>query len=152
MSLSFRSYTFFSASYMFKSTERTALQEIGPRFTLKLRSLKTGLPSNNPLGAPMKPLELAKEEEEPDQQYAHIAEEGNGEEVDNDEEVEETEERPEEEKKEGKKDGKKEARKGEEFAWAWNVSLHLRKTCLISVMTSFCLQPRMDFKKRNFYL
>ena len=29
--------------YGFRSTEKPALQEIGPRFTLKLRSLRTGL-------------------------------------------------------------------------------------------------------------
>ncbi|KAG9047666.1 hypothetical protein FS837_001742 [Tulasnella sp. UAMH 9824] len=129
-----RDFLFFRRHrYMFKSTDRTALQEIGPRFTLKLRSLKTGLPSNNPLGAPMKPLELAKEDEEPEQQYAHIAEEGaNAEDEDNSGGEDEEAEKSVKEEKEVKRDGKKEARKGEEFAWAWN--------------------PRMDFKKRNFYL
>ncbi|KIO18197.1 hypothetical protein M407DRAFT_11998 [Tulasnella calospora MUT 4182] len=134
-----RDFLFFRRHrYMFKSTERTALQEIGPRFTLKLRSLKTGLPSNNPLGAPMKPLEMAKEDEEPEQQYPHIVEEvakseDNGEAGNSggeDEEAEEESARV--EKEETKRDEKKGARKGEEFAWAWN--------------------PRMDFKKRNFYL
>ncbi|KAG8894690.1 hypothetical protein FRC01_012813 [Tulasnella sp. 417] len=135
-----RDFLFFRRHrYMFKSTDRTALQEIGPRFTLKLRSLKTGLPSNNPLGAPMKPLELAKDDEEPEQPYAHIAEEGaDGKDEDEEgaeksgEEDEEAGEPAKEEKKEANKGGKKGARKGEEFAWAWN--------------------PRMDFKKRNFYL
>jgi ribosome production factor 1 len=32
-------------SYMFASTEKARLQEIGPRFTLKLRWLRKGLPS-----------------------------------------------------------------------------------------------------------
>lgn len=31
--------------YAFRSTEKVALQEIGPRFTLKLRSLRKGLPA-----------------------------------------------------------------------------------------------------------
>ncbi|KAH9989859.1 anticodon-binding protein [Russula vinacea] len=39
-----------SSSYAFRSTEKVALQEIGPRFTLKLRSLKKGLPAVNYLG------------------------------------------------------------------------------------------------------
>ena len=41
-----RDFIFFRRHrYAFKSTEKTALQEIGPRFTLKLRWLKKGLPS-----------------------------------------------------------------------------------------------------------
>ncbi|EST09799.1 Brix domain protein [Kalmanozyma brasiliensis GHG001] len=40
-----RDYIFFRRHrYMFKSDTKTALQEIGPRFTLKLHSLKEGLP------------------------------------------------------------------------------------------------------------
>lgn len=34
---------------MFKSTEKAALQEIGPRFTLKLRWLKKGIPTERGL-------------------------------------------------------------------------------------------------------
>ncbi|KAG9001923.1 hypothetical protein FRB90_011464 [Tulasnella sp. 427] len=127
-----RDFLFFRRHrYMFKSTEKTALQEIGPRFTLKLRSLKTGLPSNNPLGAPMKPLELAKDDEEP--QFAKIVDEDDegkdtGEVQGGEEDAESDMKPPKEERKTEKKD----ARKGAEFAWAWN--------------------PRMDFKKRNFFL
>ncbi|KAG9002217.1 hypothetical protein FRB90_011421 [Tulasnella sp. 427] len=127
-----RDFLFFRRHrYMFKSTEKTALQEIGPRFTLKLRSLKTGLPSNNPLGAPMKPLELAKDDEE--LQFAKIVD-GDDERKDTgkvkgDEEDAESDMKP---PKEERKTEKKDARKGAEFAWAWN--------------------PRMDFKKRNFFL
>ena len=47
-----------SSSYAFRSTEKVALQEIGPRFTLKLRSLKKGLPAVNYLGDVAKPLEF----------------------------------------------------------------------------------------------
>lgn len=40
-----RDYIFFRRHrYMFKSDQKTALQEIGPRFTLKLHSLKESLP------------------------------------------------------------------------------------------------------------
>ncbi len=44
--------------YAFRSPEKVALQEIGPRFTLKLRSIKKGLPAVKNLGAPSKPLEF----------------------------------------------------------------------------------------------
>jgi ribosome production factor 1 len=41
-----RDFLFFRRHrYAFRSTEKAALQEIGPRFTLKLRWLKKGLPS-----------------------------------------------------------------------------------------------------------
>lgn len=40
-----RDFIFFRRHrYMFRRADKTALQEIGPRFTLKLRSLKQGLP------------------------------------------------------------------------------------------------------------
>lgn len=43
-----RDYIFFRRHrYMFASEERAKLQEIGPRFTLKLRSLKPGLPKGS---------------------------------------------------------------------------------------------------------
>ena len=41
-----------------------ALQEIGPRFTLKLRYLKKGLPAVKNLGAPSKPLQFDDAEAE----------------------------------------------------------------------------------------
>ncbi|KZT56893.1 Brix-domain-containing protein [Calocera cornea HHB12733] len=41
-----RDFLFFRRHrYVFKSTEKTGLQEIGPRFTLKLRWLKKGIPA-----------------------------------------------------------------------------------------------------------
>ncbi|KAI0321053.1 anticodon-binding protein, partial [Amylostereum chailletii] len=44
--------------YAFRSDEKVSLQKIGPRFTLKLRSLKKGIPAvRNPGEAP-KPLEF----------------------------------------------------------------------------------------------
>ena len=39
-----RSSPYFGVSYAFESPEKVALQEIGPRFTLKLRWLKKGIP------------------------------------------------------------------------------------------------------------
>lgn len=44
--------------YAFRSTEKAALQEIGPRFTLKLRSLRTGLPAVKEFGEPSTRLEF----------------------------------------------------------------------------------------------
>ncbi|KAG6812724.1 hypothetical protein H0H92_000941 [Tricholoma furcatifolium] len=45
-------------SYAFRSTEKVALQEIGPRFTLKLRSLRKGIPAVVNYGEAPKPLEF----------------------------------------------------------------------------------------------
>ncbi|KAF8498726.1 Brix-domain-containing protein [Russula emetica] len=54
-----RDFLFFRRHrYAFRSTEKVALQEIGPRFTLKLRSLNKGLPAVNYLGDVAKPLEF----------------------------------------------------------------------------------------------
>lgn len=44
--------------YAFRSTEKAALQEIGPRFTLKLKSLRTGLPAVKEFGEPSTGLEF----------------------------------------------------------------------------------------------
>ncbi|KAI0629238.1 Brix-domain-containing protein [Trametes polyzona] len=64
-----RDFLFFRRHrYAFRSTEKVALQEIGPRFTLKLRYLKKGLPAVKNLGAPSKHLEFDKEENEQEQQ------------------------------------------------------------------------------------
>ncbi|TBU60938.1 Brix-domain-containing protein [Dichomitus squalens] len=60
-----RDFLFFRRHrYAFRSTEKVALQEIGPRFTLKLRYLKKGLPAVKNLGAPSKPLEFDTGEDE----------------------------------------------------------------------------------------
>lgn len=44
--------------YAFRSEEKVALQEIGPRFTLKMKWLKNGIPATQDLGEPSKPLEF----------------------------------------------------------------------------------------------
>ncbi len=66
--------------YAFRSTEKVALQEIGPRFTLKLRSLKNGLPAVNYLGDVAKPLEFDdfSEPEEKTERPADDQEESGG--------------------------------------------------------------------------
>jgi len=54
-----RDFLFFRRHrYAFRSTEKVALQEIGPRFTLKLRWLKKGIPAVQNYGEPQKPLEF----------------------------------------------------------------------------------------------
>ncbi|EMD39036.1 hypothetical protein CERSUDRAFT_93076 [Gelatoporia subvermispora B] len=54
-----RDFLFFRRHrYAFRSTEKVALQEIGPRFTLKLRSLRKGLPAVKNFGEPTKSLEF----------------------------------------------------------------------------------------------
>ncbi|GLB41858.1 putative brix [Lyophyllum shimeji] len=65
-----RDFIFFRRHrYAFRSTEKVALQEIGPRFTLKLRWLKKGLPAVQNFGEAPKPLEfdVSPFEEEKDQ-------------------------------------------------------------------------------------
>jgi hypothetical protein len=47
--------------YAFRSPEKAALQEIGPRFTLKPRWLKKGVPAVKNLGAPPPPLVLVSD-------------------------------------------------------------------------------------------
>lgn len=54
--------------YAFRSTEKVALQEIGPRFTLKLRSLKKGLPAVKNFGQQSKALEFDAGEDGEDEQ------------------------------------------------------------------------------------
>ncbi|KAJ6561575.1 anticodon-binding protein [Mycena vulgaris] len=63
-----RDFLFFRRHrYAFRSPEKVALQEIGPRFTLKLRSLRKGIPAVQRFGDDPKPLVFevdSKEEEE----------------------------------------------------------------------------------------
>ncbi|KAJ7437110.1 anticodon-binding protein [Mycena galericulata] len=52
-----RDFLFFRRHrYAFRSPEKVALQEIGPRFTLKLRSLRKGIPAVQRFGDDPKPL------------------------------------------------------------------------------------------------
>ncbi|VDB84957.1 unnamed protein product [Peniophora sp. CBMAI 1063] len=54
-----RDFLFFRRHrYAFRSDEKVALQEIGPRFTLKLRSLRKGLPAVKNFGEAPRPLEF----------------------------------------------------------------------------------------------
>ncbi|KAG9099264.1 hypothetical protein FS749_001681 [Ceratobasidium sp. UAMH 11750] len=61
-----RDFLFFRRHrYAFRSAEKAALQEIGPRFTLKLRSLKKGTPVVEVGSKPPPALEFASDEPEP---------------------------------------------------------------------------------------
>ncbi|KAG8908614.1 hypothetical protein FRB99_004902 [Tulasnella sp. 403] len=120
-----RDFLFFRRHrYMFKSTDSTALQEIGPRFTLKLRSLKTGLPVTQNLAAPAKPLELAKDDdidqegEEPEQ----IEPEVDDDDDDNDGDEKESSHPSPKKPVRGPKDSK-----AEEFAWIWKSKMQRNK-------------------------
>ena len=96
------------SSYAFRSTEKVALQEIGPRFTLKLRSLKKGLPAVNYLGDVAKPLEFDDftESEENTERPADGAQGEPG---------------AEEERLEAVKPSKKVPPKADEYEWVWKV-------------------------------
>ncbi|KAJ6539737.1 anticodon-binding protein [Mycena capillaripes] len=63
-----RDFLFFRRHrYAFRSPEKVALQEIGPRFTLRLRSLRKGIPAVQRFGDEPKPLVFevgTKEEDE----------------------------------------------------------------------------------------
>ena len=54
----------FVSSYAFRSPEKAALQEIGPRFTLKLRSLKKGVPVVEDISKPPPALDFANDEDD----------------------------------------------------------------------------------------
>ncbi|KAJ7627580.1 anticodon-binding protein [Mycena polygramma] len=62
-----RDFLFFRRHrYAFRSPEKVALQEIGPRFTLRLRSLRKGIPAVQRFGEQPKPLvfEVGSQEED----------------------------------------------------------------------------------------
>ncbi|KAG7093963.1 hypothetical protein E1B28_007594 [Marasmius oreades] len=62
-----RDFLFFRRHrYAFRSTEKVALQEIGPRFTLKLRSVRKGIPAVQNFGNAPKPLEFDSGENDGD--------------------------------------------------------------------------------------
>lgn len=88
--------------YAFRSEEKVALQEIGPRFTLKLRWLKKNIPAVINYGESAAPLTIEKDEE--------------------DDPVEESENKEEsEESKEPKERPRTVPPKVDEFLWQWKV-------------------------------
>jgi ribosome production factor 1 len=113
--------------YAFRSPEKVALQEIGPRFTLKLRWLKKGIPAVYNYGEPCQPLPLdssqAGEEDSPsatDEQHS---------------------------------DRKTEVTvppKQDEFIWQWKVCL--QSTPLNSLSDLVALQPDLETSRKTFFL
>ncbi|PWZ02860.1 Brix-domain-containing protein [Testicularia cyperi] len=87
-----RDYIFFRRHrYMFKSDSKTALQEIGPRFTLKLHSLKDSLPKGAGVWdgrytgefAELEPEEMQEDDQDPiDPEAAGDADDANADEDD----------------------------------------------------------------------
>lgn len=104
--------------YAFRSPEKVALQEIGPRFTLKLRSLRKGLPAVLNLGSPAKPLEFDEgdEEDEAEEKRAE-GEMDRGEKMPDEEDEEMAQDAD-----EGEKKGKKVVPPTQdEYEWMWKV-------------------------------
>lgn len=92
------------------------MQEIGPRFTLKLRSLKKGLPAVKNLGEVAKPLEFDAFEDNKEDAIVEVAKQPDAEEEDA-EMADETAPGPEQPK------NKVVPPKDDEFMWQWKVRL-----------------------------
>ncbi|KAF7352448.1 Brix domain-containing protein [Mycena venus] len=72
-----RDFLFFRRHrYAFRSPEKVALQEIGPRFTLKLRSLRKGIPAVQRFGDDPKPLVFEVDSKEDDEVEGTLEGEG----------------------------------------------------------------------------
>ncbi|CAL1714845.1 unnamed protein product [Somion occarium] len=113
-----RDFLFFRRHrYAFRSTEKVALQEIGPRFTLKLRSLRKGLPAVKNFGEVAKDLEFDAFENAGEKDQLH-ASEVNAEDDHADEQIadEEGSERP-------VKLKKTLPPKEDEYQWVWKPEL-----------------------------
>lgn len=116
---------------MFKSIEKTALQEIGPRFTLKLKWLRKGLPAVTGGASTAVPVAPGVDDEDEEDEDAEEEEggkeaadedgEGEGKEVGSDEEGDDDETAP------AKAKGKQAKRtipplnQQGEFEWQWKV-------------------------------
>ena len=122
-------------SYAFRSTEKVALQEIGPRFTLKLRSLKKGLPAVNYLGDVAKRLEfdVFNEPEEKADRPADDQESG-GSEVPT----------------EAVKPSRKVPPKADEYEWVWKVCPVCDLKCSSLIIS--ISQPELETSRRTFFL
>jgi ribosome production factor 1 len=125
-----------SSSYAFRSTEKVALQEIGPRFTLKLRSLKKGLPAVDYLGDVAKPLEFDDFSELEEKPERHDEDQGEA----GDSEV----------PAEAVKPSKKLPPKADEYEWAWKVCFSCNSEC--SCLMNIIPQPELETSRRTFFL
>jgi ribosome production factor 1 len=112
------------ARYAFRSEEKVALQEIGPRFTLKLRSLRKGLPAVQNFGEAPKKVEIQVGVDEEDEVRAKEGIDGlesGG--LEKDREAGEDEETRAEEDCSEETSKKKVVKppKQDEFLWVWKV-------------------------------
>ena len=129
-----RDFLFFRRHrYAFRSVEKVQLQEIGPRFTLKLRSLKKGLPAVKNLGELSKPLEFdtfdneAEQSAKPEQSAETQGEDA----MDEDEQPGPSEPEPK----------KAVPPKDDEYQWIW-------KVCRVCIHAISCLTP-MRFSRSS---
>lgn len=138
-------------SYAFRSAEKVQLQEIGPRFTLKLRSLRKGLPAVKNLGEVSKDLEFDTFEEEDKEEQNNdtkpISNKGGAQEGGNDGMDAPTEDSaPQQEQPKQVVPPKQ-----DEYVWMWKASV-------ISPSTIFLLayhrteQPELETTRRTFFL
>lgn len=117
--------------YAFRSADKAALQEIGPRFTLKLRSLKKGVPTIETGSKPPPALEFAPDEEPGP----------TGEAIAPGEETEETK---------NTKPAKAPAPDNNDFEWAWKVGI---AASLMNPYSILMLQlARVGNNEENFLL
>ncbi|KAG2011646.1 hypothetical protein CC2G_011739 [Coprinopsis cinerea AmutBmut pab1-1] len=113
-----RDFIFFRRHrYAFRSPEKVALQEIGPRFTLKLRSLKKGIPAVYNLGEAPAPLTLDNDDDDP------VGEVQPEQKQDGDQDQEMAEAAPDEASSSSKKKGKTVPPKQNEVLWQWKPEL-----------------------------
>jgi hypothetical protein len=108
--------------YAFRSTEKVALQEIGPRFTLKLKSLRKGLPAVQIFGEPSKPLEFDEFDEASDENDDAKAEQ-----------IQDAEDKQEKSKPKTKPPAT------DEYQWQWKVSCDLIQSSAQWAMLSIFL-------------
>ena len=118
-----------SLRYAFRSPEKVALQEIGPRFTLKLRWLKKGIPAVYHYVEDPQPLTVFPS---PDADginragsAAHLEKEPSDEKL-----------------------SKTIPPKRDEFIWQWKVCIHFN-TCIWLTVTQ---QPDLETSRKTFFL
>lgn len=117
-----RDFLFFRRHrYAFRSTEKVALQEIGPRFTMKLRWLKRGIPAVRSHGEAPPKLEIAQEgsEEETTDPLASLKDPEN--------EADSSEEQGKEEAKETLPKKVVQPPKEDVYEWQWKPELETSK-------------------------
>jgi len=135
--------------YAFRSTEKAALQEIGPRFTLKLKSLRIGLPAVKEIGEHSTKLEFDEfddmavdggqaEGESPDRPLAEkLDKDGEGE----DDGHGDSQTKPTQKAKPPTVD---------EYQWQWKVSDP--RSCHVWQCIDETAQPQLETTRRTFFL